>query len=133
MKAFSTMIKLDFSKSEDGLIPAIAQDWKTGEILMLAYINEDSWKYSLETGNATYWSRSRKKLWKKGESSGNVQKIKKILVDCDKDTVVFKIDQIGDAACHLGYRSCFFRKVNAKKNDLEIVGELIFDPADVYK
>ena len=133
MKVIRIMIKLDFSKSDDGLIPAIAQDWKTGEILMLAYINEDSWKYSLETGNATYWSRSRKKLWKKGESSGNVQKIKKILVDCDKDTVVFKIDQIGDAACHLGYRSCFFRKVNAKKNDLEIVGELIFDPADVYK
>jgi phosphoribosyl-AMP cyclohydrolase len=127
------MIKLDFSKSEDGLIPAIAQDWKTGEILMLAYINEDSWKFSLETGNATYWSRSRKKLWKKGESSGNVQKIKEVLVDCDEDTVVFKVDQIGDAACHLGYRSCFFRKVNMENNKLEVVGKLIFDPTEVYK
>ena len=127
------MIKLDFSKSEDGLIPAIAQDWKTGEILMLAYINEDSWKFSLETGNATYWSRSRKKLWKKGESSGNVQKIKEVLVDSDEDTVVFKVDQIGDAACHLGYRSCFFRKVNMENNKLEVVGKLIFDPTEVYK
>ena len=133
MKAIKTMIKLDFSKSEDGLIPAIAQDWKTGEVLMLAYINEDSWKYSLETGNATYWSRSRQKLWKKGESSGNVQKIKEILVDCDEDTVVFKIDQIGDAACHVGYRSCFYRKVDVEKNELEVVGELVFDPAEVYK
>jgi phosphoribosyl-AMP cyclohydrolase len=127
------MIKLDFSKSEDGLIPAIAQDWKTGEILMLAYINEDSWKFTLETGNATYWSRSRKKLWKKGESSGNVQKIKEVLVDCDEDTVVFKVDQIGDAACHLGYRSCFFRKVNMENNELEVLGKLIFDPTEVYK
>jgi phosphoribosyl-AMP cyclohydrolase len=133
MKAIRTMIELNFSKSEDGLIPAIAQDWKTGEILMLAYINEDSWKFSLETGNATYWSRSRQKLWKKGESSGNVQKIKEILVDCDEDTVVFKIDQIGDAACHLGYRSCFFRKANLEKNELEVVGELVFDPTEVYK
>ena len=126
------MIKLDFSKDKNGLIPAIAQDWKTGEILMLAYINEDSWKYSLETGNATYWSRSRKKLWKKGESSGNVQEIKEILVDCDEDTVIFKVNQIGDAACHLGYRSCFFRKVNQENSTLETVGELIFDPSTVY-
>ncbi|MEA2013588.1 MAG: phosphoribosyl-AMP cyclohydrolase [Verrucomicrobiota bacterium] len=124
------MIKLDFAKS-DGLIPAIAQDYKTGEILMMAYINEDSWKYSLETGNATYWSRSREKLWKKGEESGNVQKIKEIYVDCDLDTVVFKIEQIGDAACHLGYRSCFYRKV--EKNELKIVGEKVFNPEDVYK
>lgn len=111
------MINLDFTKSKDGLIPAIAQDWQTGEVLMLAYINEDSWKYSLETSNATYWSRSRKKLWKKGESSGNVQKIKEILVDCDEDTVIFKVEQIGDAACHEGYRSCFFRKVNKTKTN----------------
>ena len=127
------MIKLDFSKDKDGLIPAIAQDWKTGEILMLAYINEDSWKYSIETGNATYWSRSRKKLWKKGESSGNVQEIKEILIDCDEDTVIFKVNQIGDAACHVGYRSCFFRKVDIKKNELETIGKPIFDPTKVYK
>ena len=127
------MIKLDFSKNEDGLIPAIAQDWKTGEILMLAYINEDSWKYSIETGNATYWSRSRNKLWKKGESSGNIQEIKEIRVDCDTDTVIFKVNQIGDAACHLGYRSCFFRKVNKENSKLEIVEKPIFNPSEVYK
>ncbi len=123
------MIKLDFKKT-DGLIPAIVQDYKTGEILMLAYINEDSWKYSLETGNATYWSRSRKKIWKKGEESGNLQKIKEILVDCDKDTVIFKVEQIGGASCHLGYKTCFFRKMIDDK--LEIIGEKIFDPNKVY-
>ncbi|MCK5801723.1 MAG: phosphoribosyl-AMP cyclohydrolase [Lentisphaeria bacterium] len=125
------MVELDFSKSADGLIPAIAQDWKTGEVLMLAYINEESWKLTLETGKATYWTRSRQKLWVKGESSGNVQLIKEILVDCDEDTVVFKVDQVGDAACHVGYRSCFFRRVEG--GELKTVGERVFDPKDVYK
>lgn len=125
------MIKLDFSKSEDGLIPAIAQDYKTGEVLMLAYINEESWKETLKSGNATYWTRSRQKLWKKGESSGNVQIIKEILVDCDDDTVIFKIDQVGDAACHTGYRSCFYRVVDG--DDLKTVGKKVFNPEDVYK
>lgn len=124
------MVKLDFSKG-DGLIPAIAQDYKTGEILMLAYINEESWNETLKTGNATYWSRSRGKLWRKGEESGNVQKIKEILVDCDDDTVVFKVDQIGGAACHTGFRSCFFRKL--ENGELKTVGERVFDPKDVYK
>ena len=125
------MVELDFSKSEDGLIPAIAQDWKTGEVLMLAYINEESWKLTLETGQATYWTRSRQKLWVKGESSGNLQLVKEILVDCDEDTVVLKIEQVGDAACHLGYRSCFFRRVDG--DSLTVVGERVFDPAEVYK
>ena len=125
------MVKLDFSKSEDGLIPAIAQDYKTGEVLMLAYINEESWAETLKSGYATYWTRSRQKLWKKGESSGNLQEVKEILVDCDEDTVVFKINQIGDAACHVGYRSCFYRKVDGDK--LVIVGEKVFNPEDVYK
>ncbi len=124
------MVQLNFSKSADGLIPAIAQDWQTGEVLMLAYINEESWKHTLETGKATYWTRSRKKLWVKGESSGNVQLVKEILVDCDEDTVIFKIDQVGDAACHEGYRSCFFRKV--EDGELKVVGERVFDPKDVY-
>ncbi|MBT7165171.1 MAG: phosphoribosyl-AMP cyclohydrolase [Victivallales bacterium] len=124
------MVQLDFSKSEDGLIPAIAQDYETGDVLMLAYINEESWKLTLETGKATYWTRSRQKLWVKGESSGNVQLIKEILVDCDMDTVVFKIKQVGDAACHEGYRSCFFRKVEA--DQLVVQGERVFDPKDVY-
>lgn len=126
------MLQLDFSKSADGLIPAIAQDWQTGEVLMLAYINEEAWHKTLETGVATYWTRSRKKLWIKGETSGNIQKIKEILVDCDLDTVIFKIEQVGDAACHLGYRSCFFRKVEAD-GSLSVVGKRVFDPEKVYK
>lgn len=124
------MIKLDFAKG-DGLIPAIAQDYKTGDVLMLAYVNEESWDETLKTGNATYWSRSRGKLWKKGESSGNVQKVKEILIDCDEDTIVFKVDQIGGAACHEGYRSCFFRRVEG--NELKVIGERVFDPDEVYK
>ena len=124
------MVELDFSKSDDGLIPAIAQDWETGDVLMLAYINEESWKRTLETGKATYWSRSRRKFWVKGESSGNVQLIKSIHVDCDLDTVVFKVEQIGGAACHKGYRSCFFRQV--ENDQLSVVGDRVFDPKDVY-
>ena len=124
------MIELDFKKT-GGLIPAIAQDWKTGEVLMLAYINEESWKETLRTGHGVYWSRSRSKLWHKGEESGNVQIVKEILVDCDADTVIFKVEQVGGAACHEGYRTCFFRKVSG--DALEIVGERVFDPAKVYK
>ena len=124
------MIELDFKKS-GGLIPAIAQDWKTGEVLMLAYINEESWKETLRTGHGVYWSRSRSKLWHKGEESGNVQIVKEILVDCDADTVIFKVEQVGGAACHEGYRTCFFRKVAG--DNLEVVGERVFDPAKVYK
>lgn len=125
------MIKLNFSKSADGLIPAIAQDYQTGEVLMLAYINEEAWAETLKSGCATYWTRSRQKLWKKGESSGNIQEIKEILVDCDGDTVIFKVKQIGDAACHTGYRSCFYRKVDG--DELKTVGRKVFDPEKVYK
>ncbi len=124
------MLKLDFEKG-GGLLPAIAQDWKTGKVLMLAYINEESWNETLRTGNATYWSRSRRKLWRKGEESGNVQKIKEILVDCDEDTVVFKVDQIGGSACHEGYPSCFFRRY--EDGGLKIIETRVFDPAKVYK
>ena len=124
------MIELDFKKS-GGLIPAIAQDWKTGEVLMLAYINEESWKETLRTGHGVYWSRSRSKLWHKGEESGNVQIVKAILVDCDADTVIFKVEQVGGAACHEGYHTCFFRRVAG--DELEVVGERVFDPKKVYK
>jgi phosphoribosyl-AMP cyclohydrolase len=124
------MITLNFAKSQDGLIPAIAQDWQTGEVLMLAYMNEESWKRTLETGKATYWSRSRQSFWVKGESSGNVQWVKEVLVDCDEDTVVLKVDQVGGAACHEGYRTCFFRQVEG--SDLKVVGERVFDPKTVY-
>lgn len=124
------MVKLDFAKG-GGLLPAIAQDWKTGDVLMLAYINEEAWNETLKTGNATYWTRSRQKLWRKGEESGNVQKVKEIYVDCDLDTVIFKVEQIGGAACHEGYHSCFFRKY--ENGELVLVGERVFDPAKVYK
>lgn len=124
------MIELNFTKSTDGLLPAIAQDAASGEVLMLAYINEESWQKTLEIGKVHYWSRSRSKLWLKGESSGHVQMVKEILVDCDLDTVVFKVEQLGGAACHKGYKSCFFRRVNG--DELETVGEQVFDPAEVY-
>ncbi len=124
------MTELDFTKSVDGLLPAIAQDYATGEVLMLAYINKLAWEKSLETGTAHYWSRSRQKLWLKGESSGHVQKIHEILVDCDADTVVYKVEQLGGAACHTGHRSCFYRVVDG--DDLRVVGEPVFDPAEVY-
>ena len=124
------MIELDFKKS-GGLIPAIAQDWKTNDVLMLAYINEESWNETLKSGKATYWSRSRSKLWKKGEESGNVQLVKEILVDCDLDTVIFKVEQVGGAACHEGYRSCFFRRL--ENGGLTVIGERVFDPKTVYK
>ncbi len=124
------MTMLNFNKG-NGLLPAIAQDYETGEVLMLAYINEESWQKTLETGKAHYWSRSRNNLWLKGESSNHVQLIKEILVDCDEDTVVFKVEQLGGAACHKGYRSCFFRRVIG--NELIIKDEPVFDPQEVYK
>lgn len=124
------MDKLNFTKG-DGLLPAIVQDHQTGEILMLAYINEESWQKTLETGKAHYWSRSRNKLWLKGESSGHVQIVKEILVDCDEDTVVFKVEQKGGAACHKGYASCFFRKV--ENGSFHVEGRLVFDPKEVYQ
>ncbi len=123
------MIELDFKKS-DGLIPAIVQDWKTNEVLMLAYVNEISWKETLSSGYATYWSRSRGKLWKKGESSGHLQIVKEISIDCDNDTILLKVDQIGGACCHEGYRTCFFRRLSDGK--LETVGERVFNPEEKY-
>lgn len=125
------MISLNFAKSESGLLPAIAQDAATGEVLMLAYINRESWEKTLATGKAHYWSRSRNTIWLKGETSGHVQLVKEIRVDCDEDTVVFKVEQLGNAACHKGYRSCFFRRVD--DGSLAVIGERIFDPEKVYK
>ena len=125
------MTELDFSKSKDGLLPVITQDYETNEVLMLAYINKEAFQHTLDTRKAHYWSRSRNKLWLKGESSGHIQEIHEILVDCDLDTVIYKVKQIGGAACHKGYRSCFYRAY--EQTDLKIVGERIFDPADVYK
>jgi phosphoribosyl-AMP cyclohydrolase len=120
----------DFSKS-DGLLPAIAQDAQTGEVLMLAYMNRESYEETLRTGRAVYFSRSRGKLWRKGEESGHVQEVKAVFVDCDADTILLKVEQIGGAACHAGYRSCFYRQVTPQ--GLAVVGELVFDPQQVYK
>jgi len=124
------MIDLNFEKM-NGLVPAVVQDDETGEVLMLAFMNREAWTATLETGNATYYSRSRNKLWVKGESSGNVQKVREIRIDCDDDTVLLKVKQIGGAACHTGYKSCFFRKV--ENGELKTIGEKIFDPKEVYK
>jgi phosphoribosyl-AMP cyclohydrolase len=123
------MIPLRFDKGA-GLLPAIAQDYKTGEVLMMAYINEEAWRATLATGKAHYWSRSRNKLWLKGESSEHYQLIKDIRVDCDEDTVIYIVEQLGGAACHTGYRSCFFRHVAG--DELKVEGERVFDPAEVY-
>ena len=125
-----TMPRLHFDKGK-GLLPAIVQDFESKEILMLAYINELAWQKTLETGKAHYWSRSRSKLWLKGETSGHQQLIKKILVDCDEDTVIYQVEQLGGAACHTGHRSCFFRQVTDE--ELEIIDEQVFDPGEVYK
>jgi phosphoribosyl-AMP cyclohydrolase len=121
---------IDFSKG-NGLVAAIAQDATTGEILMLANMNEDSFAKTLELGEAVYWSRSRNKLWHKGEESGNVQKVKELFIDCDGDAILLKIEQIGGAACHTGKRSCFFRKLEDSR--LIDVGTQVFDPKEVYK
>jgi phosphoribosyl-AMP cyclohydrolase len=124
------MIRLDFQKC-GGLVPAIVQDFETGEILMLAFMNEEAWGETLKTGMATYWSRTRQELWVKGKTSGNVQWVKEIRIDCDDDTVLLKVDQVGGAACHTGYRSCFFKKVEG--DGIRESGEKIFDPKEVYK
>jgi len=124
------MVTIDFDKG-NGLIPAIAQDVATNDVLMLAYMNRESWEKTLETKKATYWSRSRKTLWTKGESSGNVQIVKEIRIDCDNDTILLKVEQVGGAACHTGYRSCFYRRMSGDR--LEIDDVKIFDPEDVYK
>jgi phosphoribosyl-AMP cyclohydrolase len=121
---------LNFNKS-DGLIPAIVQDAETKDVLMLAYMNRESWEATLKSGKATFWSRSRQKLWLKGESSGHVQIIKNIYVDCDDDTILLQVEQLGGAACHTGHRSCFYRKLEG--GEVVVVGEKVFDPKDVYK
>jgi phosphoribosyl-AMP cyclohydrolase len=122
-------IRIDFDRG-NGLIPAIVQDWKSGEVLMVAYMNEESWGKTRETGKACFWSRSRKKLWLKGETSGNVQIVKEVFLDCDNDALLLKVEQVGGAACHTGHRSCFYRRVADGR--LEIVGERVFDPKEVY-
>jgi phosphoribosyl-AMP cyclohydrolase len=123
------MIQLDFKKT-GGLVPAIVQDNESGEVLMLGYMNQKAFDATLSTGKATFWSRSRQTLWIKGETSGNVQLVKEIRIDCDDDTVLIKVEQLGGAACHTGHRSCFYKKV--ENGTIRIIGEPVFDPKEVY-
>ena len=125
------MTEPDFEK-QGGLIPAIIQDHETGVVLMLGYMNREAWLKTLETGNATFWSRARKKLWIKGESSGHVQLVRGIYLDCDSDTVLLKVEQVGGAACHTGYQSCFYREI-MKNGEVKISSEKVFNPEEVYK
>jgi phosphoribosyl-AMP cyclohydrolase len=125
------MITLDFSKI-DGLVPAIAQDYQTGEVLMLAFMNREAWEETLKTGRATYYSRTRDTLWVKGLTSGHFQRVKEIRVDCDDDTVLLKVEQVGGAACHTGHKSCFYQQV-MENGEIKIIGEPVFDPKEVYK
>jgi phosphoribosyl-AMP cyclohydrolase len=127
----TAMVQLDFKKG-DGILPAIAQDYKSGKVLMLAYMNSEAYQLTLQTGEAHYWSRTRGQIWHKGETSGNIQVVKEIIVDCDHDAILLKVEQVGGAACHLGYESCFHNKID--KHGVEtIIGERIFDPERIYK
>jgi phosphoribosyl-AMP cyclohydrolase len=116
----------------DGLVTAIAQDHLTGEVLMVAFMNEEAWKETLATRRACYYSRSRRRLWRKGEESGNIQIVKEVLVDCDRDAVVLKVEQVGGAACHTGYNSCFYTRINPDGSEEITKAEKVFDPAAVY-
>lgn len=125
------MIKLDFDKM-GGLLPAVVQDHQSGEVLMVGFMNREAWETTLDIGKATFYSRTRDTLWTKGLTSGNVQLVKEIRVDCDNDTVLLKVEQVGGAACHTGHRSCFYQKVNPDQS-ITLVGEPLFDPKEVYK
>jgi phosphoribosyl-AMP cyclohydrolase len=121
---------IDFEKS-GGLVPVIVQDYGSGDVLMLAYMNREAWRKTRETGKAWYWSRSRNRLWMKGETSGHHQVVMEVFVDCDGDTLLLKVEQRGGGACHMGYRSCFYRMV--RRGKLEVVGQKVFDPREVYE
>ncbi|ABB40360.1 Phosphoribosyl-AMP cyclohydrolase [Oleidesulfovibrio alaskensis G20] len=120
----------DFEKT-GGLVPAIAQDAVSGEVLMMAWMNEEAWHRTLTTGEAHYFSRSRGSLWHKGGTSGHTQHIRAVRLDCDSDTILLLVDQIGGAACHKGYKSCFFREL--KDGEISVCSPLVFDPEEVYK
>jgi phosphoribosyl-AMP cyclohydrolase len=124
-------IKPNFKKG-NGLLPAIAQDWQTGQVLMMAFMNQAAWEKTLAAGMVHYWSRSRNEIWFKGGTSGHVQEVKEIFIDCDRDTILLKVEQKGGGACHTGYKSCFFQKV-LPDGTTAIVGERVFDPEEVYK
>jgi len=117
--------------NDQGLVPAIAQDWQTGEVLMLAWMNREALELTVREERAVYWSRSRGALWRKGEVSGHVQKLRELRVDCDADTVLMKVEQVGGIACHTGRRSCFYRKLEG--HAWRITDEVIREPGDIYR
>ncbi|MDO5579694.1 MAG: phosphoribosyl-AMP cyclohydrolase [Planctomycetia bacterium] len=123
-------VRPDFAKC-DGLLPVIAQDAATGDVLMMAYMNEEAYDETLATHRAVYFSRSRQKLWRKGEESGNVQEVVAVYIDCDRDTLLLKVNQIGGSACHTGYPSCFYREITP--TGIVVHGTKVFDPEKVYK
>ena len=124
-------MKLDFNKM-GGLVPAVVQDAASGEVLMVAFLNEEAFQKTLETRRMHYYSRSRKMLWMKGETSGHVQEVREVLIDCDEDTALFKVHQVGGAACHTGFNSCFFRRLESDGRLTQIKAERVFDPKRVY-
>ena len=124
------MQKIDFAKG-NGLVPVIVQDYRSREVLMVAYMDEEAWKKTQRTGKAHYYSRSRRKIWLKGEESGHFQEIKDILIDCDNDTLLFRVKQMRGGACHMGYRSCFFRR--KQKSGWKAVAKKVFEPNRVYQ
>lgn len=129
-KELISMQKIDFAKG-DGLVPVIVQDYRSREVLMVAYMNKQAWDKTKKTGKAHYYSRSRRGLWLKGEESGHFQEVKQAFIDCDNDTLLLQVKPIGAAACHEGYRSCFFRK--KAKQSWKVVGKRVFDPKEVYR
>ncbi len=129
MKLAQLIRKVKFDQR--GLVPAIIQDEKTGEVLMLAYMNRLALRKTLETGKTYFWSRSRKKLWMKGEGSGHIQCVRQVFLDCDSDTLLIKVCQ-KEAACHTGFYSCFYRKINSKTGKTKTIGKKIFNPQKVY-
>lgn len=127
IKEFIAEVKFD----SQGLVPAVIQDYRSGEVLMVAYMNEEALRLTLEQGETHFFSRSRRKIWHKGETSGHVQKVREIRLDCDSDCLLVKVEQVGGASCHTGYRSCFFRRLDYEKGFV-VDGVKVFDPEKVY-
>ena len=126
-----SVLQLDFDKM-GGLVPAIVQDWQSGEVLMLGFVSKEAVAKTFESGRLHFFSRSRRKIWMKGETSGHVQEVKEVLVDCDQDALLFKVNQVGGAACHTGYNSCFYRRAGgAGQLEMTKTGK-VFDPEEVY-
>lgn len=127
----SSQFSLQLKWNEQGLVPAIAQDWRTGEVLMLAWMNRQALELTALEGRAVYWSRSRQALWRKGEESGHVQQLKELRIDCDADTVLMKVEQVGDIACHTGRRSCFYQKLEG--NQWQTTEKVVKSPQEIYR